>query len=271
MFHFLPGSNILSIATAGCNLHCKFCQNWQISQSDPEDLRTHDLPPDLVVALARARGCASIAYTYSEPIVFYEYTYDTCKLAHEDGLRNILVTAGFINEKPLMALMDYFDGANVDLKSFDKRFYKEMCGGALKPVLRTLELMAQSEKILEITNLVVPSHNDDLDMISRMCDWIVEHCGPDTPLHFSRFFPKHQMRGLPPTPSHTLRDAAGIAQNAGLNHVYVGNIRMRQFEVTYCPSCHNKLIERQGYRILSNQMAGSRCGICQHEIHGIWR
>ena len=272
MFHFLPGTPIFSIATAGCNLHCKFCQNWEISQTDPENLSNHDLPPAKVVALAISYGCRSIAYTYSEPVVFYEYTYDTCALAEERGLKNVLVTAGFINENPLKELCRVSHGANVDLKGFTEDYYLKVCDGRLKTVLNTLVIMKEQGVWVEITNLIVPTLNDDLKKIREMCRWIYRNLGPDVPLHFSRFFPRYRLRHLYPTPVSTLVRAAEIAREEGLNYVYVGNVVGTDWEDTHCPGCGKKIIDRYGYRILRYKLKeNGRCDYCGYKIAGVWK
>jgi pyruvate formate lyase activating enzyme len=270
MFHFLPGSGSFSIATAGCNLHCKYCQNWDISQSNAEDTSNADVPPEKAVALARRYDCASIAYTYSEPIVFYEYAYDTAALAKSEGIKNIMVTAGFINEKPLRQLCKVIDGANVDLKGFAEDFYRDVCSGRLDVVLRTLEIMAEEGVMTEITNLVVPTLNDDPEMIRKMCRWIVDALGPDVPMHFSRFHPMYQLKGLHPTPPDTLLGAAAIASDEGLNYVYVGNLPGTEWENTTCPGCRKVLIRRRGYRVLELNMDDGHCKFCGETIRGVW-
>ncbi len=271
MFHFLPGTPIFSIATAGCNLHCKFCQNWEISQTDPEDLNNVHLPPERVVSLARSYRCKSIAYTYSEPIVFYEYTYDTARLATEQGLKNVLVTAGFINEKPLRELCGVSQGANVDLKAFTEEYYVQICDGRLKTILQTLEIMKEEGVWVEITNLVVPTLNDNMNEIRSMCRWIRDHLGPEVPLHFSRFFPRYKLRHLYPTPLKTLTRAAEIAKEEGLHYVYVGNVPGNDWEDTFCPSCSKKIVDRYGYRILDYRITPEgKCEYCGTRIAGVW-
>ncbi len=270
LFHFLPATGSFSIATAGCNLHCKFCQNWEISQSDPEDTRNTSLEPEKVVFLAKRNGCRSIAYTYSEPIIFYEYTYETSVLAHQAGIKNVLVTAGFINEKPLRKLCKVADGANVDLKSFSDEFYQRICSGRLKPVLDTLKVMKEEGVLIEITNLIVPTLNDDFDMIRRMCDWIAAELGPEVPLHFSRFHPQYRIKNLPPTPADTLLRARRTGMEAGLYHVYIGNLPRSGDEDTICPNCGKVIIERIGYYVPAIRMEGGKCSFCGQEIYGVW-
>ncbi len=270
MFHFLPGSRAFSIATAGCNLHCLFCQNWEISQTNPEQINNRDLPPGQVVREAESSRCSSIAYTYSEPVIFYEYLEDTALLARQRGIRNIMVTAGFINREPLRRLCQVVDGANVDLKGFTEKYYREVCFGNLKTVLDTLVTMREEGVVVEVTNLVVPTLNDDMGQILRMCRWMVRELGEDVPLHFSRFYPMYKLKDLPPTPALTLERARETAQDAGLKYVYVGNVPGNPGEDTFCPSCGQLIIDRQGYRILSNHVVNGKCGFCGEEIYGLF-
>jgi len=270
MFHFLPGSSAFSIATAGCNLHCIFCQNWEISQTNPEQINNRDLPPDQVVRAAESSRCSSIAYTYSEPVIFYEYVEDTSLLAKERGIRNIMVTAGFINREPLRRLCQVVDGANVDLKGFTEKYYREVCFGNLKTVLDALVTMREEGVVLEVTNLVVPTLNDDMDQISRMCKWMVRELGEEVPLHFSRFYPTYKLKDLPPTPALTLEMARNTAQDAGLKYVYIGNVPGNQGEDTFCPSCGRLVIDRLGYRILANHVVNGKCRFCGEEIYGLF-
>jgi pyruvate formate lyase activating enzyme len=271
MFHFLPGSKAFSIATAGCNLHCKYCQNWDISQSDAENTSNADLPPQKVVDLAQRYRCASIAYTYSEPIVFYEYMYDTAVIARQSRIKNIMVTAGFINEKPLRELCELIDGANVDLKGFTEEYYRDVCFGRLDTVKRTLAIMIEQGVCVEITNLIVPTLNDNMALISEMCAWIAGELGQDVPVHFSRFHPTYQLKGLPPTPVTTLESAAEVAARQGLNYVYVGNVPGGGFESTHCPSCSDVMIGRRGYMVTELNLADGRCKFCGEAIPGVWQ
>jgi len=268
-FHFLPKTSAFSIATAGCVLRCKFCQNWQISQAGPEDTDTYDLPPDMVVRQAIFYGCRSISYTYTEPTVFYEYMYDTSVIARKYEIKNTMHTCGYIKAKPLRMLSKYMDAANVDLKAFTEDFYARICSGRLKPVLDSLIILKEEGVWLEITNLVIPTLNDDMKDIREMCRWILKNLGPDIPIHFSRFFPQYKMKNLPPTPLETLTEAMKTATDVGLRFVYVGNIRHKG-ENTFCYKCGKMLIERIGYHIKQNNVSKGKCSSCSALIPGIW-
>lgn len=267
--HFLPGTTAFSIATAGCVLQCKFCQNWQISQARPEDTDTYDLPPDKVVQNAISYKCKSISYTYTEPTVFYEYMYDTAIIAKKKGIKNTMHSCGYINEKPLRKLTKYMDAANIDLKGFSEDFYAKNCNGSLKPVLNSLIVLKQENVWLEITNLVIPTLNDDMKQIKEMCKWIMKNLGSDVPIHFSRFFPHYKLMNLPPTPLEILIQARKTAMDVGLKFVYIGNIR-HEAESTYCPECKKMLIERIGYFIRQNNIKNGECGFCGNRIPGVW-
>jgi pyruvate formate lyase activating enzyme len=272
LFHFLPGTRCFSIATAGCNLHCKFCQNYEISQMDPEDAgQVYDLPPEKVVQAALMNGCKSIAYTYSDPTIFFEYTRDTQIIARERGIRNILVTASYINEAPLKELNQNADAANIDLKAFSDDYYRNVCGGTMAPVLRALEVSVKDGVWVEMTNLIVPTLNDDLEMIKRMCGWVLEKLGPDVPLHFSRFYPLYKLTHLPQTPADFLATARETTMAQGINFVYIGNVRVPGAEDTICPGCKNVLIGRQGYAILSFNIKDGKCASCGRAVPGVWR
>jgi len=270
VYHMLPATSVFSIATAGCNLRCKFCQNWTISQRPPEETENVEMMPQQVVQRALKNNCSSIAYTYSEPTVFYEYMLDTAKLAREKGLKNIMVTAAFINEEPLRELCKYIDAANVDLKGFDRRYLREVCGEELQPLLNALKIFREEGVWLEITNLIVPTLNDDMETIGKMCAWIKDNLGEDTPLHFSRFTPMYKLKNLYLTPVSTLEKAKEVAKEAGLKYVYIGNVPGHPAESTYCPDCGALLIERLGYSIKQNNIVGGRCPTCGRPIAGIW-
>ena len=224
LYHFHPGTTCLSLACTGCNFRCLNCQNHDISQVSPEDVNHYELSPEDVVALCRKHHCPGIAYTYTEPLTYLEYIIDCARLAHEAGLWNILVTAGYVCQEPLADLLPYLDAANVDLKSFSDDIYMKVSGGHLQPVLDTILAMKQAGVWVEITNLVIPTVNDDLDMIRRMCRWLADNDLAEAPLHFSRFFPRYKMQDTPPTPIATLKAAKRIAEEEGITHVYLGNV-----------------------------------------------
>lgn len=270
LYHFLPSSLAYSIATAGCNLACLNCQNWTISQTSPYDTRNYDLMPEEVVSEAIKYKSKSIAYTYSEPIVFYEYVYDSAKIAKLQGIKNVFVSAGYIHEKPLRELCRYLDAANIDLKSLQNETYEMLNAGTLDPVLQTLKILKEEGVWLEITNLVVPSWTDDLDMIKRMCEWLAENEFEGTPLHFSRFHPNYKLTNLPPTSIETLNSAREIAINSGLHYVYIGNVPGNNAQNTICPSCKETVVERNGYRIVSQFLKHGKCSFCDTNIAGVW-
>ncbi len=271
LFHFLPSTGILSIATVGCNLHCLNCQNWPISQTNPEDSQAVFCPPGKLVELAKQNRCPSIAYTYTDPIVYYEYTYDSAKLAREKGIRNVLVTAGYINEEPWKRLLEYVDAANIDLKGITDDFYVRICSATLKPVQQALILAKASGILVEVTNLVIPTLNDKPEQIRELSRWIKANLGGDTPLHFSGFYPQYKMKNLPPTSLQTLETAREIAISEGLDYVYIGNVSSKEGENTYCPGCKGLLIERTRYFIHQNRLKDGRCPDCGKEIYGVWK
>jgi pyruvate formate lyase activating enzyme len=270
LFHFLPATTAFSIATAGCNFRCKYCQNWEISQFRPEETYNFYLPPEAVVETALKYKAPTIAYTYTEPSIFYEYMLETARLAKKRGIKNIYHSNGSLNPQPLGELVLYLDGANVDLKGFTKEFYSEISQGYLDKVLDTLKTLKRSGVHLELTNLVVPPFNDDTKMIREMCQWIRDELGRDTPIHFSRFYPTFKLRNLTPTPVRTLEEARRVAMEVGLEYVYIGNVPGHKAENTYCPKDKKVLIRRVGYRILENNIIKGRCKFCGTQIPGVW-
>jgi len=269
-YHLLPASSSFSIATAGCNFRCKFCQNWEISQTTPDETYNLDLPPDKVVALAKKSRSHTIAYTYVEPTIFFEYMMDTAKLAKKEGILNVCHSNGFINPGPLKELCKFLDAANIDLKGFTDDYYNSMSQGRLAPVLQTLKTLKKEGVHLEITNLVIPTKNDDVDIVSKMCAWIKSELGAGTPVHFSRFYPLYKLRNLPPTPVSTLERCRKTAMDVGLDYVYIGNVPGHEGERTFCPQCKKLLINRQGYYIVEVNVAKGKCKFCGHPIYGIW-
>jgi pyruvate formate lyase activating enzyme len=270
LYHFYPGTNAFSIATGGCPLRCLNCQNWQLSQSSPEELRIMELFPNDVVKKAKKSNSKSIAYTYSEPVAWYEYMYDTAKIAKNEGVKNVWVTSGYIEEKPLLKLIEVLDAANVDVKSFSDDIYKNLNAGKLKPILNTLKILDKYKVWFEITCLIVPTYSDSMDMIKNMCKWILDNIGSGYPIHFSRFHSAHNLTHLPPTPISTLERAYNIAKDQGIKHVYIGNVPGTKASNTICPKCKKILIERAGYYILNNNIQNGKCKFCQTKIEGRW-
>jgi pyruvate formate lyase activating enzyme len=269
-FHLLPGTTSFSLATAGCNLQCKFCQNWEISQAFPEDVFNYDVQPETIVKKAQEIGARSIAYTYVEPTIFYEYMSDIAQLTKKAGILNVTHSNGFINPAPLRNLCKALDAANIDLKGFSEPFYRELCSGELNPVLETLKILREEKVHLEITNLMIPTKNDEISMIREMCLWIKKELGADTPIHFSRFYPLYKLRTLPPTPVSTLEKARAVALSAGLEYVYIGNIPGHEAEHTFCPKCKKRIIQRTGYMVGEINLKAGKCKFCGKPIPGVW-
>jgi len=270
LYHFIPGHKRLALATVSCNLRCKYCQNWQISQMSVEEVNHYDLSPEEVVELALREGAKSVSFTYTEPTAFYEYMYDIAKLAKERGLKTSIISNGFINPEPLRELLKVLDAVKIDLKGFSEEFYAEVSSARLEPVLTSLKTVKEAGVHLEIVNLVVPTLNDDPEMIRAMCQWMVENLGEDVPLHFTRFFPNYRLTNLPSTPVETLEMARQIALDVGLKYVYIGNVPGHEADNTYCPKCGKRLIRRAYLAILENNVVGGRCKFCGERIPGIW-
>ena len=271
LFHVAPGSLSFSMATVGCNFKCIFCQNSDISQvSGVKEVNRfgQELQPEQIVRLAKSKKCKSIAYTYTEPTIFYEYAYDTCKIAKKEGLLNVFISNGYINETPLREISPYLDAANIDLKSFRDPFYRELIGGKLKPVLETLKLMKKLDIWVEVTTLIIPGNNDSDEELRDIARFISSDLGPETPWHISRFYPQYHMTDGVATDAKHLQHAWDIGKEAGLRYVYVGNLPGDRAESTYCYSCGARLIEREGYRVLINRIADYRCPDCGAEIAG---
>jgi pyruvate formate lyase activating enzyme len=270
-YHVLPATLSFSLATAGCNLNCKFCQNWEISQARPDDTLNYDLPPKAVVEGAKRNQCQSIASTYVEPTIFIEYMLEIGQLAREQKILKVIHSNGFINATPLQDLCRCLDAACIDLKGFTDDYYRDLTEGSLSPVLATLKRLKDSKVHTELVNLIVPGRNDDLEQIRAMCRWIKTELGPDVPLHFTRFYPLYKLKSLQPTPVATLERAWKTALEEGLHFVYIGNVPGHDAEHTHCPQCKARLIERTGYKVQVLQLHDGKCGKCGRAIPGIWK
>jgi len=269
-FHFLPSSTAFSIATVGCNFNCKYCQNWDIAQRRPEEMETPYISPEEIVRLAKRSGSDSVAYTYTEPVIFTEFVYDVSVEARKAGLRNVIISNGFISQKPLLDLTRVIDGYKVDLKAFEENFYRDIVEGMLQPVLDTLITLKAQNVWTEIVYLVVPTLNDQDASFRNMAKWVLKELGPDVPVHFSRFYPQYKLQKLPPTPTATLERAWNIAREVGLHYVYLGNIPGHPAENTYCPNCNKLLIRRRGFLVMENFLQNGRCSFCGQRIPGVW-
>ena len=270
-FHVLPGTRALSVSTAGCNIECKFCEVWDMALVGPEDVHAYDVPPAQVVAQAREARARSISYAFGEPVVFYEYMDAVATRAKEAGLLNLLHTNGYIAAEPLRALCDRLDAVNIDLKGFDPAFYRDVCGGELSPVLDTLKRLKAEGVHIEITHIVIPTLNDDLDRIREMCRWIVRELGADVPIHLGRFYPLYKLANLPPTPVRTLDHARDAAMEEGLRYVYVARVTGHEGENTFCPQCRNPVVRRLGFVVEEIRLNDGRCAHCGAVISGRWR
>jgi len=269
-YHFLPGTTAFSIATAGCNLNCKFCQNWNISQFRPEDVSSFELPPDECALAAYKNNCKSVAYTYSEPTVFYEYMADCAVSARKTGLRSVVVSAGYIEKAPLQELLGLVDAIKIDLKAFSQTYYSDICSGELKPILETLLTIKETGTWLEIVYLMLPGLNDSEGEISALCDWLISNLGPDVPIHFTRFHPAYLLKNLPITSLESLERAYDIGRAKGLHFPYIGNVYGHKAENTFCPECGKLLIARKGLQVTENILDHGKCPACQYLIPGVW-
>jgi len=270
LFHVLPGEKAFSFSTAGCNVECKFCQNWEISQYRPEQVQAYYLPPEKLVAAARRNQARLTAATYGEPVVFWEYVRDVAIAANAAGVKPTVVSNGFIKEKPLREVLPLLSAIKVDLKSFRDEFYREQVRGELEPVLKSLEVIKEVGVWLEIVVLLVPTLNDSAAEVGDLCAWVRAKLGPDVPVHFTRFHPTYRLTDLPPTPVASLERAWKIGRDAGLNFVYLGNVPGHPGENTTCPGCGEILIRRIGFQILSNRLVDGTCPDCHRSIPGVW-
>ena len=270
LFHYLPGTTAFSIATAGCNVNCKFCQNWDISQSRPEEVPSHFMPPQSVAQMARQYDCLTIAYTYSEPVVFAEYLMDTADAGHAAGVRSIVVSNGYMQDEALKTAYGKMDAVKIDLKSFTESYYSKVVTGQLKPVLDSLVTLRKMGKWTEIVYLVLPTLNDSDTEFRGLAQWIKTNLGTDVPLHFTQFHPEYLLKNLPITPVPTLERAKEIADAEGLHYVYIGNVPGHLAQNTYCPKCHKMLVERVGFTASEVLIRKNSCPYCQQTIAGIW-
>jgi pyruvate formate lyase activating enzyme len=270
--HFLPGSSVLSFGTAGCNLSCRFCQNWDISKSREVDTLADAAAPEQIAEAAEALGCRSVAFTYNDPVIFLEYAIDVADACRERGIKAVAVTAGYICEEPRREFYAHMDAANVDLKAFTEDFYSHVCAGHLQPVLDTLEyLKRETEVWFEITNLLIPGKNDSAEEVDAMTRWIVQRLGPDVPIHFTAFHPDYKMLDTPPTPPETLTRAREIALANGIRHAYTGNVFDADGGSTYCPGCGERVIERDWYTLGEYRLTDDgRCVTCGARLPGVF-
>lgn len=270
--HFLPGSDILSFGTAGCNLGCKFCQNWSTSKAKIDNVRSLEASPEEVIALAGKHHTPSIAFTYNDPVIFGEYVIDISRIAREEGIKSVMVTAGYIDKEARKDVYKYIDAANVDLKAFTENFYAKLTSSHLDDVLNTLIWLRKETNVwFEITTLLIPGENDSVEEIKQMCEWILQNLGDDVPLHFTAFHPDFKMTNKPRTPGTTLTSARQTALKLGIKYCYVGNVHDAVGQNTYCPNCKKTLITRDWHSVLSNQLAGNLCPYCSTSIAGFFK
>jgi pyruvate formate lyase activating enzyme len=271
LFHFLPGTNAFSISTVGCNMECKFCQNWETSQERPENVDALYLPPESLVETAKRYNCPTVAYTYTEPTVFYEYMLDSAVEGRSRGMRNVVITAAYIQRDPLLKLAAQVDAIKIDLKSYSDDFYKRICSSSLQPVLDSIVTVRGTGTWLEIVYLVIPTLNDDEGEIDLMCKWLLDNVGDEVPIHFTRFHPTYRLKNLPPTPLPSVERARDVALARGLKYVYVGNVPAgHPGQSTYCPGCGRAVVKRAGYMVLSFDLVKGKCPDCGTTIPGVW-
>jgi pyruvate formate lyase activating enzyme len=266
LYHFYPGSHVLSFGSVGCTFRCDHCQNYHISMARPEEETLQEVPPETACEMAQEYGCKGVAWTYNEPSIWYEYTMDVARVAKKAGLYTVYVTNGYIEEAPLRQIAPYLDAMNVDVKAFHDEFYRTVCRAKLAPVLQTCERVKKLGIHLEVTYLVIPEYNDDASEIKGFCGWVAEKLGLDNPVHFSRFHPDHKMTAAKPTPTSTLLTCHSLAKEAGLQFVYLGNIPHGDYDNTYCPSCKNLLVERFGFSARVTGLNKGKCAKCGADI-----
>jgi pyruvate formate lyase activating enzyme len=266
LYHFYPGSTVLSLGSVGCNFKCDHCQNYGISRARPEDRFLNDISPEKAVDLAKKHGCKGIAWTYNEPTIWHEYTFDSAKLTKDANLYTVYVTNGYINEEPLKEISPYLDAMNIDVKAFQEDFYKKICKSRLEPVLNTCEIAKKLGIHVELTYLVISGINDSLDEIRKFCGWIIEKLGDNTPIHFSRFHPDYKMTDIPPTSIDTLLEIYDISKDVGILFPYLGNIPHGKYENTICPTCSNRIVERYGFTANITGLKNGKCKKCGTNI-----
>ncbi len=271
LHHFLPGTPVLSFGTAGCNLTCKFCQNWDISKSRDIDSLSDEASPEQIADAAVRLGCTSVAFTYNDPVVFLEYAVDTAAVCRERGIKSVAVTAGYVEARPRAELFGAMDAINIDLKGFTQEYYRSVCGGSLAAVLESIEwAVHESSAWVELTTLIVPGHNDSDAELDRLTRWVADHCGPDVPMHFSAFHPDWKMLDCPPTPPETLTRARQIARSNGIHYAYTGNVHDAEGDTTFCPGCNAAVIKRDWYEVLSFDLIEGRCRTCGTDVAGVF-
>jgi pyruvate formate lyase activating enzyme len=269
LYHFLPGTNVFSLGTVGCNFRCKYCQNWSISQANLEELSIREISAEESVRLTKEYECHSIAWTYNEPTMWFEYTYDSAKVAQENDIKTVYVTNGYMSSEALEIIYPYLDAANIDLKGMSDHFYQELCEAKLSPVLENIKRMHELGIHIEITNLIIPGYNDTKELLEDLVKFIAEEVGVEVPLHFSRFHPDYQMKNVQPTPIKTLENAYNIAKDAGLLYVYLGNVPGHDGENTRCYECGELLIRRNGFLAVAKDVKNNRCPQCGAKMHFI--
>ncbi len=272
LFHFKPATEALSFATAGCNLECQFCQNWEISQFRPEQLpaRYGFVSPEAMVALARRQGAGSIAFTYAEPVVFFEYALAVARRSREAGIPSVMISNGYIEPRPMAELAAALGAIKIDFKGYSEGFYRTVCRGELKPVLATMRAVKEKKLWLELVHLTIPTLNDKEAETRELCTWVRDNLGPDVPIHFTRFHPTYKLKNLPPTPPATLERQWEIARKVGLHYPYVGNLPGHEGEHTHCHRCGKVLIRRVGFTVAENRIKDGKCSFCQQSIPGVW-
>lgn len=270
LYHFYPGSKVLSFGTLGCNMGCQFCQNWHISKSKA-DPKINETSPEKIVEIAKKLGCKSVAFTYNDPVIFFEYALDTAKICRDEGIKTVAVTAGYINPAPRKEFFTYMDAANIDLKAFSEDFYKKNCLAHLQPILDTIKYVKNETNCwLELTTLLIEGENDSDDELKRECEWIVQNLGTDTPLHFSAFHPSYKFMDKPVTKLSTLLRAYEIAKSSGIKYVYTGNVSDATTSTTYCHACKKPIIQRLGYETDAQKLKNNHCAYCGEKCAGVF-